>query len=259
MAIHACSEAVVKIEHFILTRFNVTSQFTENVPQIDIHSDEYLEKRISLFRKFCFPSVSRQTGDFKWLVFFSKYTPDRFKEEIETLRRNYMFFCPMYIDDKAIEPKMTKVVMHRMLMETYSPDSEVIITTRIDNDDAINVDYVSWIRETTWRLLSENEGIPFIITCPNGYLYNVAANTVHKRYCEPNHFLSFVENPKDMRSVFGFRHTLIDEQGMLVAVVENKFAWLEVVHDTNVINSTRHTLKCNVSVDELNRQYGTLI
>ena len=122
MAIHACSEAVVKIEHFILTRFNVTSQFTENVPQIDIHSEEYLEKRFSLFRKFCFPSVSRQTGNFKWLVFFSKYTPDRFKEEIETLRRNYMFFCPMYIDDKAIEPKMTKVVMHRMLMETYSPD-----------------------------------------------------------------------------------------------------------------------------------------
>lgn len=59
--------------YVIFTRFNLPSKGYESVVR---STDDWLQKRVELFERFCLPSVMAQTDqDFSWIVYFDPHSP----------------------------------------------------------------------------------------------------------------------------------------------------------------------------------------
>jgi hypothetical protein len=68
-----------KFQHFVLTTFNVRRKdFEKDKHGNPVLTEEWLEHRITLFEKFCFPSMRNQSNlDFRWLVCFANEPPPK--------------------------------------------------------------------------------------------------------------------------------------------------------------------------------------
>ena len=99
----------MRIQHFVLTRFNVRSAFFINqhgcVHGPNHHgwfgaAPAYLGRRLVFFEKYCHPAMKRQAVPFRWLVFFSKLTPDAFKERVRAYAHDIPSFEPIFAEDE---------------------------------------------------------------------------------------------------------------------------------------------------------------
>src|SRR5690242_1987923 len=120
--------------HVLLTRFNV-SFLGRPLPD-----RAWLAHRFELFEHFCFPSVVAQScQDFKWLLFFDPHLDEDSRARIETYRR-FKNFEPVYIDEAVNAPILSRSVESRLHGFDY------LITSRLDNDDALATRYVETIQ-----------------------------------------------------------------------------------------------------------------
>lgn len=172
--------------HLILTQFNV---------KIDSESEirvgpEWLSYRFDLFERFCYPSIRGQTNQhFKWLVFFDLHTPNIFREKVESYAR-WNNFVPCYVDS------FSNLENHDIIRENISPDSKYIITTRIDNDDAVSTDFVDKIQKNFY-----NQRLEFI-NFTNGYLLDCNKHKLYKKRIFSNMFISLIESVENFKTVF---------------------------------------------------------
>ena len=82
-----------KIQHFVLTRFNLQSGENFVVDKNNKHtqSDDWLLHRFNLFEKYCLPSLGAQTNKkFQWFLFFDKETLHIFRQRINEAKS----ICP---------------------------------------------------------------------------------------------------------------------------------------------------------------------
>ncbi len=100
--------------------------------------------RLGLFERYCLPSVVGQQGaDFQWLVFFDAESPAWFRKKISEFSPA---FTPVYIDGVATD---------QVIVDTISALSVVaspyLLTTRLDNDDAIAKRHLAMVEEAFQR------------------------------------------------------------------------------------------------------------
>src|SRR3712207_5718510 len=110
--------------HFIITRFNLRSGdgSTRHL------GPQWLARRFGLFDRFCYPSVRGQScANFTWLVMFDRDTPHAFKTRIDQYARE-PGFVPVYLGHSSIEET------RRIVRERLPGGSDLLITTRLDND-----------------------------------------------------------------------------------------------------------------------------
>ncbi len=104
----------MRIQHIVLTRFNVRFSFYINqhgrVHGPNHHrwsgaAPAYLDRRLVFFEKYCLPAMKkRQTVLFRWLAFFSNLTLDAFKERVRAYAHDIPSFEPIFVEDeKPIE------------------------------------------------------------------------------------------------------------------------------------------------------------
>src|SRR5262245_39376143 len=120
--------------HILLTRFNVSCEWGRGI----VPGVEWMKRRFQLFETFTIPSLQSQTNrNFKWLVFFHVSTPDEFRTKIADLARRGDFIA-RYVDRiNLCDPFPAHGIMP-FIEAARDEDSEFLITSRIDNDDAIS-------------------------------------------------------------------------------------------------------------------------
>lgn len=126
--------------HLLLTRFNVKCNAT------GLGLDQaWLNHRFELFDQFCYPSVYSQSNQhFKWLVFFDTETPEFFKEKVNKFS-HWENFIPVYTDLIFKDDGNFPEELRKKITRYINPESEYLITTRIDNDDVICKQYIAMI------------------------------------------------------------------------------------------------------------------
>ena len=218
-----------KFEHFFLTKFNVRS-FPDKKPGCD---PAWLENRFKLFDRFCFPSVQNQSNqNFKWLVFFDVETPDLFKQKITDYANQWSNFVPVYLDCPLpygeFPADVRDVVRHLI-----PADCEYLITTWLDNDDAIHKDYVQLIQSNFSQ--QDLETINFI------FGYQFANSKLYLDFEFANHFISLIEkyNPETFHTCLCKSHKELYEICHSAKKIFCKPVWLEVVHGSNYMNVLR--------------------
>lgn len=218
-----------QFNHFFLTKFNVRS-FPELRPGCE---PEWLEKRLQLFDQFCFPSVCNQSNqNFKWLVFFDVDTPEIYKQKIVQYCDRWQNFVPVYLDCPLPYGQFPDEV--REVVRQYIPtDCEYLITTWLDNDDAIHRDYVQMIQDNF--ACQESETLNFI------FGYQLCDGKLYFDFEIANHFISLVEryDPASFKTCLCRPHKHLYEVCRSAQKIFCKPAWIEVVHGSNYMNVYR--------------------
>ncbi len=207
------------MRHFVLTRFNIASAGREAPIR---NSAGWLKRRFELFETYCLPSMAaQQAGSFRWLIYFDEATPKEFRERIETAQAavpfDAIFVGPFRAGMAAID------VAARLDTRTGR-----LVTTRLDNDDAIASDFLERIRQ-------EASGLPdgTILNFRNGAA--LRDGRLYSAADESNPFTSLVEDAADCKTIWAATHTELGSNFPLRQVVTQP-CWLQVVHGENVAN-----------------------
>ena len=218
-------KADVAVSHFVLTRFNIASEGREEAIR---NSPGWLERRFELFETYCLPSMAAQTcRNFRWLIYFDNGTPSAIRERIVRCQEIFPFealfvdFCDMKMSLRDVASRLP-------------PDAKRIITTRLDNDDAIAIDFVEKIQA---RARSCNPGTVLNfshgIALRNGLAYSA--------YDASNPFTSLISCAEDIRVIWEATHRSLADTFDLKQVRDDP-VWLQVVHGENVANRIKGRL-----------------
>lgn len=210
-----------KFTHIVLTRFNVRLKFTSGVPST---SHEWLLPRLRLFETFCLPSMLAQTVPHQWLVLFDANTPSDIQNQIKALG----VFSPVWIEGFLDNVRIADLVSRRL-----KPTVTHLITTRLDNDDAIADDFLFRIQ----KAFAGQNGT--YLNFPRGYQWQ--NRKLYYSFQFSNPFLSYVEclrtagKATRVSTVYSGRHAAIRK----TAPVQQLWAppmWVQVLHGGNVAN-----------------------
>lgn len=192
----------------------------------------WLEHRFELFERFCLPSVVGQTClNFEWIILFDSSTPERFKEKISEFQKVCPQLVPVYVEPKNGRnfAQIFKDEVQKRIV------SERIITSYLDNDDALNARFVEDVQSRAQSLDNAT-----FINYVHGLQYFTDYNYV-MRVCYPrNHFMSVVEDVRnnEVRTIYGYgSHYYVDKiKGAKMECVRNLPMWCELIHDKNMGN-----------------------
>lgn len=206
------------IDHVILTRFNLPSKGRESLIRAQ---DGWLRDRVELFEKYCLPSIQRQdTDNFKWIVYFDPESPQWLRDWI-TLQEQDAGFLPIFRESVS-----TSDLVHDM-REVTGGRGKILITTNLDNDDAVAVDFVSQIQNAVQGRARQ------VIYLANGLILHEPKLYVHRD--TDNAFCSVAESWEEPKTAWTDWHTRLHLH-MQVNLVDGPPAWLQVIHGTNVSN-----------------------
>lgn len=220
------------MEHFLITRFNIATSWTTDKTDRPAQTPQWLEHRFRLFEEYCLPSVMAQTcTDFKWLCLFDADTPPGYIEKIEGYGRKCKNFIPCFLSETEARDFIPS--LQRIIRGLLPVDAGIIVTSRLDNDDAIHKDMMRLVRNHAEKVNGDR-----IMSFLYGYQYIVRLNLLVRVKYRNNHYLSRVEPAAGFRTVMDFAHTRASKCGGVDILGEGKKSfWIEVVHDCNVVNS----------------------
>ena len=216
--------------HFLLTRFNLPLRFgcqlrdPDYNPAQKILDDDYLEKRFDIFERFTLKSVKEQTDqDFTWIVLFHKRTPAKYLKRIRELKEIY-YFEDLYFDEKDTFTFSNYCVENDI-------DADFYITSRIDNDDMIDKDYMKLIHDQVDGNLHK-----CFISFVNGAKLDLKSNKLFDYSWDSNHFITYVDSDYG-KSVYNHIHSQITKGDVEIISLKTDIPmWTEIIHDTNVYN-----------------------
>lgn len=127
--------------HILTTRFNIVWKAGP------VTDTKWMNHRMELFERFCVPSVREQSSKkFHWLILIREGTPQKNKHQIE----NLVSGCPFPV--KILETPTTGDVwsIHDKVVNGYLENIDVdwIIASRVDNDDALGIDYIAKMQQS---------------------------------------------------------------------------------------------------------------
>lgn len=134
--------------HLVITRFNVRTKFAGEAPP----TAGWLADRFKLFDQFCWPSLRSQTNqNFTWLVLFDTETPQDFRKKIDSYAAQWSNFRPCYVDN-----------WHALCLDTLvkpylDGDAQYLVTSRIDNDDALGREYINVVQTHAKDLIATGQ------------------------------------------------------------------------------------------------------
>jgi hypothetical protein len=234
---------------FICTRFNIVLRTeTERSDKTGSPTGtlDWLERRFELFERICLPSLMAQTDpDFYWFVFFSDRTPEPFLTRIHDLHKRFPTFMPRFLVDGEIQVRRFRAEVQKQL----TPEDTHVITTRLDNDDAIHRTYVE-------RLRAEFRGQDDeIVNFLNGIQYDIEGGVMVDLKKQSNPFIGRIERVREgqVGTVLHWTHDQILGNAN-VRNVETIPLWLQLIHRGNLINNLA---SFNIRLDlDLEKEFG---
>lgn len=224
--------------HFIITRFNLPL-YAKDKKNSPTRTDGWLRDRFGIFEAYCLPSVAAQEcRDFTWLCLFDADTPGEYRERIEGYRGTCPAFTPVFYDGRQTQELAASLDRTiRDIVDAEGGRPEWIISTNLDNDDALSVHAVGALRE---RIGADGDGVK-VYSFLYGYQYFAKPHLVTKMSYSNNHFLTLAEPYGEGRlnTIISFRHAAVTREMETVYVETPDGMWLEVVHASNVANEFR--------------------
>lgn len=224
---------VVSYQHFLLTRFNLLLWHKDKEGN-EVRSKAWLEHRFMLFERYCLPSIANQTcKTFEWIVLFDSKTPDIFKKKINELQVKCPQLTPVFVEPE--KGRYFAEIFRKEVAIRLSHSKGRVLTTYLDNDDALDIHFIEDIQDRASELPDET-----FIYYTEGYQFFTDHKYLMKIHYPRNHFVSVVENgdPNTVKTIYGYgSHYYIDKiKGASIEYVNNFPMWCQVVHEKNMGN-----------------------
>ena len=165
------------LHHFVLTNFNVhIPGVTSDRSGGPVRTREWLDGRVVLFETFCLPSMAGQTCQaFEWLICVDEETPADIRERIGRWRKSV-----------NLTPVWHESHIHTLIAERVGCGPSVVLTTRLDSDDALQKQFVAVMQGEARATCAE-------ILCPTyGYSLQYPEGTVRQSHDTLSAFITLV-------------------------------------------------------------------
>ncbi len=219
--------------HYLITRFNIIQSWYNNYTTVSgmrIQSEEWLAERFQLFEQYCLPSVAQQTTkDFVWLVLFSSETPEHYKVRLKGYHDICAAFTPLFL-----EPYGDENVLVRGYILEHTPNDQYtqVLTTRLDNDDAIRCDYLQLMQSA---VTSDQADLFLNYRC--GFQYDIHTRLAYIMDYPANHYVSRIETlSPDIQTVLCDHSDLDKLPNYRELEIVNGGGWIEVITGINAGN-----------------------
>ena len=216
----------------LLTRFNVK---TGVIASPKIHAIDWLLGRLNLFESVTLPAISAQTRPpDAWLVFFDEGMPDLIQDRIRALREKFSYLHPVYCAELSSATYKAAIQQH------VSDSAQWLISTRIDNDDAIHPSLLEQVYD------SAHPGRREFINPLHGLI--VAGPHAFRKRDASSPFISLSEPMTDFKTVWIDQHQRLKTHGT-VRQLRLPDAWIQLVHGGNIANQVRGLRARYYSID----------
>lgn len=220
----------MKFEHFIITRFNLRSNqlgWSADKSGETILTQDWLKNRIELFKSYCLPSVLHQSNKkFHWLIYFDSETPQESISFLKELKQQEPQIHVIYKEsyEQFMEEYCADILKIRQESTTH------IISTRLDNDDAIHENFIKTIQS---QFDNQNYlAVNFIKVL----LSNPGLSNIYLDYQFSNHFISLIESvEKGIKGCFHKPDKRWNVKGEIKHLDGGPFVF-ELIHEKNMIN-----------------------
>jgi hypothetical protein len=216
---------VWNLDHVILTRYNLPSAGAERFVRA---RDGWLRDRTGLFETYTVPSVMAQSERrFVWLVFFDSASPEWLRQRIASWASEGVL-VPVFGEE------FSRKDLERIIREHTSGSTAAVLTTNLDNDDAISVDFVARLQAAA-RAADPDRAIYLahgLIKGPSGLFLR---NDRH------NAFVSVLSTWDEVVTCWSEWHNRLHLM-MPTTELGGAPGWLQVIHGDNVSNRVRGRL-----------------
>jgi hypothetical protein len=197
----------VNYRHYIITRYNVKLEGRA------LPTDRWFRQRWVLFERYTVRSVLKQINqNFVWLVLFQRGT------QVPA----YRGFVPLFVDDDWLTGL-------RGYLERVAAGCDVLVTSRLDNDDLLAPGYV----ENIQRAIKWPVGYYLDYTCG----YQIAGGRVYDLRERCNPFVTYVETGRE--TVYRCPHgRAIYDEDNVVKTLQGR-GWAQLIHGENISNRLR--------------------
>lgn len=221
------------LSHVLLTRFNLAMDFGGKAQRRWL-DEAWLQDRVRLFERYCYPSVLAQTcQDFTWLVLCDEASPLWLTEWLQES-------CP-----RATAIRVTDA--RRETLEPHLPNCEWLLSTRLDSDDALHRDFIGTVQSYT-----HEPGRTFLDPVIG---YTLSGNRFYRRTYRNSPFLSLMERRERASLVYSVQHQEASRYGPVVPINGGPM-WVQVIHGDNVSNSVVGTLDRSAKAEEFGLTLG---
>jgi len=216
-------------KHFILTRWNLLLD-GQSVYTNSPDPDGWMRHRAELFERITLPSIKAQRlKNFTWLLAFDRQTPKEYY--LKYLKHPYIEVIYDY----------PKTYMNNLFKERKIKNGDWLITTRLDNDDFLEHDFVFQVQRqfNDYRKIVDTDGVQWDLESNKFY-------TVERRF-NNSPFLSLIERAGDMtpllsgvrpeepiKTCFYCSHTKMIDHFPSMKI--DKKLYRMVIHDRNISN-----------------------
>lgn len=212
------------ISHVFLTRFNLPTKGKEQTIR---EREGWLIARFKLFETFCLPSMAGQVeSNFSWIVYFDSETPEEFKTRVVKIQQQYSFLKPQWVRSAPLSRVRDDI------RQFVLPTSQYVLTTRIDNDDAIHSEFCS----NLYAAIEQNNVAMAVFNFPSGLVWQSAKLFRHTD--KSNAFTSLLEPVGSLKTIWSEQHPDLSQSFRLIQI-DTSAMWLQVVHGENVSNRVR--------------------
>lgn len=219
-----------EFDHVLLTRFSAVLH--DGAPPV---GDEWLYYRLAFFIDACHASVTSQRGavPFDWLVLLDDRCSEEFRDDIEQLAEGA--FTPIWTHEPFRRDSFAQPVADLTAAADGGPAPH-LITTRIDSDDAMAVDFMAAVQgqfAAQQRL--------FVNFTRGVQIDRTGAVYLSDTLSSP--FLSLIERREQGRlpaTVYVAKHARARAHGP-IREVSAPVMWAQVVHGINLSNIVNGT------------------
>jgi hypothetical protein len=219
------------IHHVLITRFNLKiHEWDRDKNDNVVNNSRWLTNRIRLFLTYCLPSVLQQSKkNFSWHLFFQEGSKDQVKAVLEALAPHPFISSHFLGGYEQFQQRLPQIIASSCRV----PVSH-LITSRLDNDDALHRHYIRDLQKTFRPEMDK-----VVLDFPKGLCVDLSQSPRLVRLQFPqNQFISLVERYRDNHTpvtVFTSKHNQWGPPYTVVSLPQPD-RWLQVVHDTNVLN-----------------------
>jgi hypothetical protein len=214
-------------------RYSQKINFGNRKSERDVFEPEYFEYRFNIFKKVTLKSFQQQTNtNFILLLLHSKSMPSHYKERFLELEETNSFLYNIFIEDT--QESFNEAISNSI---TYVPNEKnVAITFRIDNDDAVQNNFIEKLSG-----LLKKELVGNIITMPTmNIIKRISENSylLQESYFLANSIgLAYVTNKEKYTTVFNLGdHDLVNNQNTMVVLAKCTNGGLQTINGENEIN-----------------------
>jgi hypothetical protein len=206
------------MKQFLLTRWNLPGSL--HYSSLELVADpRWQARRRELFRRYCLPSVARQSArDFTWLFFV--YPKVMAREDMEWMQAQDERLGLVSVED----PESSGVPEAQEAVSRLASDEDWVITTRLDSDDILHRDH---LRKVRVDFTGERKVVEF----SQGYYYDILVDDLREVRERQNAFVSVLEPREGLKTAWAWPHHKVGEENEILYLDEA--GWIALVHDQN--------------------------